>query len=69
MADLRRSEERVIDGLETLVQSRNNFQGILVEIQSQYGIGIFPLCDLEVAKKRSPMHHKLRAYTVWYANR
>jgi hypothetical protein len=47
----------------------HNFQGILVEIQSQYGIGIFPLCDLEVAKKRSPMHHKLRAYTVWYANR
>lgn len=47
----------------------DGFRGILVEIQSRHGNGLFPLCDLEVIKKHSPLHDKLQAYVVWYANR
>lgn len=47
----------------------DDFRGIWVEIQSRYGISLFPLCDLEVIKKRSLMHDRLQAYVVWYANR
>lgn len=43
--------------------------GVLVEIQSQHGIALFPLCDLEAANGKSPNHQQVHIYAVWYANR
>lgn len=47
----------------------NERYGLLVEIQSQHGITLFPLCDLEVANPNSPNHKHVQNYAVWYANR
>lgn len=47
----------------------NERYGLLVEIQSQHGIALFPLCDLEVANHKSPNHEHVQNYAVWYANR
>lgn len=47
----------------------NERYGLLVEIQSQHGIALFPLCDLEVANQQSPNYEHVQHYAVWYANR
>lgn len=47
----------------------NERYGLLVEIQSQHGIALFPLCDLEVANPNSRNHEHVQNYAVWYANR
>lgn len=47
----------------------NERYGLLVEIQSQHGIALFPLCDLEAANHKSPNHEHVQNYAVWYANR
>lgn len=43
--------------------------GVLVEIQSQHGIALFPLCDLEAANRKSSTYTQVQNYAVWYANR
>lgn len=47
----------------------NERYGLLVEIQSQHGIALFPLCDLEAANHKSPNYEHVQNYAVWYANR
>lgn len=47
----------------------NERYGLLVEIQSQHGIALFPLCDLEVANHKSSNYEHVQHYAVWYANR
>lgn len=54
--------------VRTLAESNERY-GLLVEIQSQHGIALFPLCDLEVANHKSPNYAHVQNYAVWYANR
>jgi len=43
--------------------------GIIVDVKVGKREYAFPLCDLEVADKKSPNHQLVNDYAVWFANR
>jgi hypothetical protein len=61
-----RIEDRVtVLGIEEIDED----YGILVNIKSQRGDYVFPLCDLDALDQNSPNYEPLHDYAVWFANR
>ncbi|MFH1126703.1 MAG: calcium-binding protein [archaeon] len=51
------------------IDDSDDLYGLLAEIRFGRRKYYFPLCDLEVTKKRSPNYQPVSDYCVWFVNR
>jgi hypothetical protein len=47
----------------------DDLYGVLVHVKKKRRRYLFPLCDLAVADKKSPLYDPVYEYAVWFANR
>ncbi len=62
---LRTGDSVTVLGLE----GNEDLYGVLASLRHKRKKYVFPLCDLEVADKRSSNYQSVKDYAVWFANR